>query len=78
MFDELDTLDLKIIKELQEDVRISMSQLALKTGSSRPTATKKMRKILDDGLFGVTAGLDASKMGFKVALVGLEVMNDDS
>jgi DNA-binding Lrp family transcriptional regulator len=78
MFKELDSLDLKIIKELQEDVRISLSQLASKTGSSRPTVTKKLKKLLDDGLVGVKVGLNANKMDLKVALVGLEIMTDVS
>jgi DNA-binding Lrp family transcriptional regulator len=78
MLNELDSLDFKIIKELQEDVRISITQLALKTGSSRPTVTKKLKKLIDDGFVGTKAGLNASRMGFKVALIGLEIMTDDS
>lgn len=78
MLNDIDLLDIKIIKELQEDFRISLSQLASNTGSSRPTVTKKLNKLLDGGLVGVKVGLDANKMGFKIALVGLEIMTDDS
>lgn len=78
MANKLDNLDLKIIMELQMDGRISISELAEKAKSSRLTVTKRLRRLIDEGLIGVVGGLNLNKLRFKVASVGLEVKNEQT
>lgn len=74
---KLDDLDFRIIHRLQEDGRISITDLAEKVGSSRPTVTNRLKRLVDDGLVLVNGGLSLGRLGFKMACVGLEVMNGD-
>lgn len=73
MVDKLDHLDLEIIHQLQEEGRISLTELAQKVKSSRPTVTNRLRRLMDEQLIIVTGGLNLRKFGFKIASVGLEV-----
>lgn len=73
---ELDELDLKILQELQTDGRISITELAERVGSSRPTITSRLRRLLEEELVVIVGGLNLKKMGFKIACVGLEVKNE--
>ncbi|MDH5199821.1 MAG: Lrp/AsnC family transcriptional regulator [Candidatus Bathyarchaeota archaeon] len=72
---KLDDLDFKIIHQLQGDGRISITDLADKVGSSRPTVTNRLKKLVDKGFVVVNGGLNIRRLGFKVACVGLEVKN---
>jgi DNA-binding Lrp family transcriptional regulator len=78
MVHELDELDLKIIQQLQTNGRVSITDLAKEVGSSRPTITNRLRRLLDERLAVVRGGLNLSKLGFKMACVGLEVKNDET
>ena len=72
---KLDDLDFRIIHWLQGDGRISITDLADKVGSSRPTITNRLKRLVDDGLVLVNGGLSLGRLGFKMACVGLEVKN---
>ncbi|MCW4036778.1 MAG: Lrp/AsnC family transcriptional regulator [Candidatus Bathyarchaeota archaeon] len=74
---KLDDLDFKIVRQLQRDGRVSITDLANAVGSSRPTVTNRLRQLLNDGVVVVRGGLDLSGIGFKVACVGLEVRDDE-
>ncbi|MFQ6053325.1 MAG: Lrp/AsnC family transcriptional regulator [Candidatus Bathyarchaeia archaeon] len=74
----LDDLDLKIIHNLQRDGRVSVTALSDRVGSSRPTVTLRLKRLLDEGLVTIRGGLNIRKLGFKMACVGLEVRNDDT
>jgi DNA-binding Lrp family transcriptional regulator len=76
MFQSLDDTDIKITIELQKAPRIPIASLAKKLGTSRPTITKKLKRLIDEGFICFNVGLDASKINFKIALVGLEVKTD--
>jgi len=73
---KLDNLDLKIVSELQADGRIPISELAERAKSSRLTVSKRLKRLIDEGLIRVAGGLNLSKLRFKVASVGLEVKNE--
>ncbi len=75
---KMDSLDLKIIQQLQKDARASISSISEKVGSSRPTVTARLGRLFDQGLMIVTGGLNLRQLGFKMAWVGLEVKNDDT
>ena len=72
----LDELDLKIIRKLQIDGRASVTELAEAVGSSRPTVTSRLNRLLDNKTVIIRSGLDLRRFGYKVAHVGLEVRTD--
>ena len=76
MVNELDHLDLKIIRVLQKDGRISLTDLAEKVKSSRATVTNRLKRLIDEELIMVRGGLNLRKFGFKIVSVGLEVKKE--
>lgn len=76
MAKKLDTLDLRILGELQRDVRASITAIAEKVESSRPTVTSRLNRLLDEGSVLIKGGLNLQRFGFKMASVGLEVKQD--
>jgi len=73
MGEKVDNLDLKIIHQLQQNGRISITELADNIHSSRPTTTNRLKKLVDKNVVMVKGGLNISKFGFKMACIGLEV-----
>lgn len=76
MVSKVDHLDLEIIRLLQKDGRISVTELAEKVKSSRATVTNRLKRLIDEELIMVRGGLNLQKFGFKVAGVGLEVKKE--
>jgi len=74
---KLDSLDFKIIRELATDGRISITDLAEKVQSSRPTVTNRLSRMKELGLLKVVGGLDFLNLGFKMATVGLEIKTEE-
>ena len=72
---KFDKLDLKILYELQKDGRASITEIAEKVGSSRPTVTSRVKQLLKSRSVIIEAGLNLAVAGFKMACVGLEVRN---
>lgn len=70
---KLDDLDLRIVRELQEDGRMSITDLAERVGSSRPTVTNRLKRLVEDGVVVMSGGLSLVRLGFKMGCVGLEV-----
>ncbi|PSN82934.1 hypothetical protein B9Q13_03110 [Candidatus Marsarchaeota G2 archaeon ECH_B_SAG-G16] len=60
----LDELDVKIIKELQLNARISFRELSKKLGVSVTTVSERVRKMVKSGLIkGFTTLVDPEKVG---------------
>lgn len=78
MVSKVDHLDLEIIRLLQKDGRISVTELAEKVKSSRATVTNRLKRLIDEELIMVRGGLNLWKFGFKMASVGLEVKKESS
>ena len=78
MVSKVDHLDLQIIRLLQKDGRISVTELAEKVKSSRATVTNRLKRLLDEELIMVRGGLNLLKFGFRMASVGLEVKKEPS
>jgi DNA-binding Lrp family transcriptional regulator len=76
MVNKIDDLDLKIIYHLQNDGRISSTELAEKIGTSRQTASNRLKRLRDNELIIIKGGLNLRKLGFKMASVGLEVKKE--
>ena len=74
----IDDLDFKIVLQLQEDGRATITELAEKVGSSRPTVTNRLNRLIDEGIVTVTGGVNMEKFGYKMACIGLEVKSDEA
>jgi DNA-binding Lrp family transcriptional regulator len=72
---EFDKTDVKIMKSLSEDCRKSTTQVAKETGISRPTAIARMKELVSNHLIDFGAKINVTRMGFKLAIVHLEVDN---
>jgi Lrp/AsnC family leucine-responsive transcriptional regulator len=78
MTHQLDELDLKIIYQLQKDGRVSITDLAKSVESSRPTVTNRLDRLMAEELVVIKAGVNLSKLNYKIADVGLEVISDET
>lgn len=78
MAKKLDKLDLKILYELQKDGRTSITEIAEKVGSSRPTVTSRVKQLIEERSVIIQGGMNLSAAGYKMACVGLEVRNEDT
>lgn len=66
MTDQLDTLDRKILAELQADAAQSLDEIARKVGASKTPVWNRIRKHRASGLIVVeTVVLDAEKLGLE-------------
>lgn len=75
---KLNKLDLRILEELKTDGRMSITDIAKRVKSSRPTVTNRLEQLLEKGVLNISAGLDLQSLGYKMALVSLEVSGDDN
>ena len=67
-------IDIKIIKELQEDGRASIRQLAKRLGMHSSTVSKKINKLLDSGAIKIRALPNLNKLGYRAqALLVVDV-----
>jgi DNA-binding Lrp family transcriptional regulator len=78
MVDKLNELDLKIINQLYENGRLSITELAARLGSSRPTITNRLERLIKDEVLAIKGGLNLRKLGFKIANVGIEVKEEEA
>jgi DNA-binding Lrp family transcriptional regulator len=72
----LDSIDLRILDELQSDGRITNVELARRVGLSAPPCLRRVRRLEEAGVLrGYHAVVEPSALGFEVtffALVGLD------
>ncbi|PWE52621.1 ArsR family transcriptional regulator [Metarhizobium album] len=72
---ELDAIDIKILRELQRDGRMTNVELADRVGISAPPCLRRVRKLEEAGVIeGYHAMLNAPKLGFDLVafcMVGL-------
>jgi Lrp/AsnC family transcriptional regulator, leucine-responsive regulatory protein len=60
----LDNTDWKILRELQQDARLSYNELGRRVGLSAPAAGDRVRKLEEAGVItGYTAQIDPAKVG---------------
>lgn len=73
--DKLDSIDLRILKDLQDDGRITNVELARRAGISAPPCLRRVRALEEGGFIkGYHADIDPMALGYEVvffALVGL-------
>lgn len=74
----LDEMDLMLISELETDGRQTNTDLAKKIGTSKATARRKLRRLLDEGIIKVVAVASPPALGYKtVATMGINVRPGD-
>ena len=77
---KLDRIDLKIIRDLQADGRMTNVELSQRAGISAPPCLRRVRALEQAGYIrGYHAEVDAERLGFEVmffALVGLDNQSD--
>lgn len=70
--DELDELDLSILRLLQLNARISFSELARRTGVPEATVRYRIRKMVERGVIkGFYTLVEPSKVGFPFSVIVL-------
>lgn len=72
----IDSLDIQIISRLQEDGRLSYSQVAesvLPRPVSAATVGRRMKRLLQDGYMRVTAVQEKRALGYLCVIFGLNV-----
>ncbi|MGN6767304.1 MAG: Lrp/AsnC family transcriptional regulator [Rhizobiaceae bacterium] len=77
---ELDAIDWKILKELQDDGRMTNVELARRVGISAPPCLRRVKRLEEAGIIrGYRALLNAPALGLEVVafcLVGLQHQSD--
>ena len=79
---EIDSVDLKILRILQDEGRISNLDLSKKIEMSPPPTLRRVRDLEDNGYIdGFRANLDPSKLGYDLVawiFVSLKNQNEES
>lgn len=65
----LDELDLMIVRELEQDARVSYATLASKLGTSPPTVRRRVNRLVDQGIIRIGTISDSAALGYNTALV---------
>ncbi len=77
---KLDRIDLQILKDLQDDGRMTNVELSRRAGISAPPCLRRVRALEEAGFIkGYHAEVDGEALGFEVsffALVGLDNQSD--
>ncbi|MHB0952641.1 MAG: Lrp/AsnC family transcriptional regulator [Allorhizobium sp.] len=79
---ELDAIDLRILRELQRDGRMTNVELSARVGISAPPCLRRVRKLEEAGIIeGYHALLNAPKLGFDLVafcMVGLKHQSESN
>ncbi len=79
---ELDAIDLKILRELQRDGRMTNVELSERVGISAPPCLRRVRKLEEAGIIeGYHAMLNAPKLGFDLVafcMIGLKHQSESN
>ena len=75
----LDDIDRKILKELQQDARVSYAELGRRVGLTTPAVIERVRKLEDAGVItGYRAEIDTAKVGLPItAFVRMSITGVD-
>lgn len=75
----IDDIDRKVLKELQQDARISYAELGRRVGLTTPAVIERVRKLEDAGvILGYRAEIDTAKVGLPItAFVRMSITGVD-
>ena len=72
MHDRLDAIDWKILKELQDDGRITNVELARRVGISAPPCLRRVRALEEQGFIrGYRGLLDEKRLGYELTVFAM-------
>jgi Lrp/AsnC family transcriptional regulator, leucine-responsive regulatory protein len=67
---EIDQYDTNILKELQDEARLSMAELGRRVHLSQPAVTERVRKLETAGVItGYKATVDGAKLGYGIRAI---------
>lgn len=71
----LDPLDWQILEQLQDDARLSYSEIARRVSASQPTVAERIRRMQDEGIIGgYHAHVNAAALGCPItAFIRLKI-----
>jgi len=71
----MDDLNIKILKELQNNARITFAEIGRKIGLSAPSVAERVQKLQDSGVIeGYTTNLNLSSLGLGIeSIINLEI-----
>ena len=75
----IDDIDRKVLKELQQDARVSYAELGRRVGLTTPAVIERVRKLEDAGVItGYRAEIDTAKVGLPImAFVRMSITGVD-
>ena len=75
----IDDIDRNVLKELQEDARVSYAELGRRVGLTTPAVIERVRKLEDAGVItGYRAEIDPAKVGLPIiAFVRMSITGVD-
>ena len=75
----IDDIDRKVLKELQQDARVSYAELGRRVGLTTPAVIERVRKLEDAGVItGYRAEIDTAKVGLPItAFVRMSIVGVD-
>ena len=77
-FEWLDSIDRRLIAELQDDARLRLAELARRVGLSAPAVADRLRRLTDSGALTCRAEVDPRALGYPVcAIVRVSPWNRD-
>ncbi len=65
----LDELDTRLVKELEQDARVSYATLASKLGTSPPTVRRRLNRLVDSGVILIGTLSDHVALGYRILVV---------
>jgi Lrp/AsnC family transcriptional regulator, leucine-responsive regulatory protein len=66
--EEIDTINIRILKELQQDPRVTMAELGRRVGMSSPAVTERVRGLEEAGVIrGYCLDLNPTALGLPIA-----------
>ena len=69
VYDKMDTIDIKLLELLQEDARITVSDLSKKLASSRPSVSERLLRLQEKGIIlEFSARISPAKLGRETLL----------
>jgi len=68
-FPSLDQLDIRLIEELETDVRQTYKDLAAKLEVSIPTISRRIKRLIDGGVTSIICLADARSLGYKYSII---------
>lgn len=75
----IDEIDRKVLRELQQDARVSYAELGRRVGLTTPAVIERVRKLEDAGVItGYRADIDPAKVGLPItAFVRMSITGVD-